>query len=160
MTQLTPLEAFHAYPFDSDRDFQGGLQSILDSAPPTADRVAIEANAKRFYFSRRTGIPLSASDLSSQPSSPSGDAQPLVDDDTEIHEAAPPSVDGAPYPPTFAQLAELIQMDRMHLIPNNEIVPNTVLEGHASESTLPAPRKPWETTAPAQEPSQSQNVPQ
>ncbi|KZT52599.1 hypothetical protein CALCODRAFT_520611 [Calocera cornea HHB12733] len=156
----TPSQAFLAYPFALDAEFQAGLQSILSTAPPTADRAALEHQARRFYFSRKTGLALSHSDLSAPPPAPAPPAaaathcpsRPRIQVDSdpqanEAHEAAPPSAGDAPYPLTFAQLAELIQTNRTHLIPNNDVVPSTVLEGQASESILPAPRKPWETTA-------------
>jgi len=166
MSQPTPVEAFNTYPFDLDAEFQVGLQSILAGAPPEADRSAMEQQAKLFYFNRKTGLSLSPSDLSSSLSHPStsgaGTKEAAVDGtEVQAHEAAPASAEDAPYPLSFAQLAELIQTNRVELIPNNDVIPSTVLEGQASESTLLVPRKPWETAAPAaQEGTQKQDIAQ
>lgn len=51
----------------------------------------------------------------------------------------------APYPPTFAQIVEMITSNQP--IPGIMEIPNT-LSTEISESKLPKRRKPWETNVP------------
>ncbi|EJU01667.1 hypothetical protein DACRYDRAFT_39017, partial [Dacryopinax primogenitus] len=142
------IDAFLAYPFDIDQEFQEGLQSILSTAPPEAELSNTILRAQLFYFNRKTGLSLNPHELAASESSnkqeEAVETEKSESQQVEPHTAAPPSAGDAPYPLSFAQLAELIQSNRTDLIPNNDIIPNTVLEGQSSESRTPARRKPWE----------------
>ena len=48
-----------------------------------------------------------------------------------------------PYPMTFNEIVELITTGKP--VPGVKDIPNTVLEGRASESTSSGRRKPWES---------------
>jgi len=75
----------------------------------------------------------------------------------EFHEQtlpteAPPSqaqdllMGGAPTPASFAEICELIAQGKE--IPGIKEIPDTVLEGQASQANARTRKKPWETTAP------------
>jgi hypothetical protein len=48
----------------------------------------------------------------------------------------------APYPTSFAQVVELINSGKP--IPDIKNIPDTILEGERSESTINVRKKPWE----------------
>jgi len=151
MSSAEALTAFRQYDFDSDQAFGAGLRTILESMPPETDqpsRQRAELAAKVFYFNRVTGSNVEVGDVS-QPEN-------LPDDPTIAADSASAALssrttiqpeDDAPYPPSFARLAELITSNQTDLIPNNELIPDRVEEGAGSASTQEARRKPWENNS-------------
>jgi hypothetical protein len=66
------------------------------------------------------------------------------------HEADLPNPDkGAPYPPTFAEIVELITSGKP--IPGIKDIPPTLLTSQATKPTASKRRKPWEKELPLEE---------
>ncbi|POY75728.1 hypothetical protein BMF94_1351 [Rhodotorula taiwanensis] len=55
---------------------------------------------------------------------------------------APSAADDPPYPPTFAELAQMIATGAP--VPGIRDIPDLLAEGKPSESTAQVPKKPWE----------------
>jgi hypothetical protein len=66
------------------------------------------------------------------------------------HEADLPNPEkGAPYPPTFAEIVELITSGKP--IPGIKDIPPTLLTSQATKPTASKRRKPWEKELPSEE---------
>lgn len=160
---VATFQQLEDYAWDSDPEFQGGLQAILGSNSSTEQAEHLTLRARCFYFARKNNIPIdfnayhtwrsqqssslangmsviaSASDpfiMNNSPPRPESTSRNFTD--TSPGDVEPP----APYPTSFSQLVELITSGE--LIPGIKEVPNTVLEGQASQPTTAKRKKPWE----------------
>ncbi|KAL9129257.1 MAG: hypothetical protein Q9217_002237 [Psora testacea] len=156
-----------AYPWSIDREFQSGLQSILDQNQSPEQIEHLTLRARCFYYARKSGIPIdfyaykawradrhASCDLtngtaplsysnSSAASAAATSSSAVEWSPTLRHEpTSDPTGPPAPYPTTFSQIMKLISTGQP--IPGIKDVPDTVLEGHASRSMAGKRRKPWE----------------
>jgi len=163
------FESFAQYPFSSDPVFQSGLASIIQplAGKPEQEINQVIGRAKAFYFSKTAGVDIKWEDYlryreQHQPpqSGTDHDDHPETQIQTRAaadlaHNSSPsantvPSassagVDGAPAPLSFAKVADLIGSGQLHLIPNNDIIPNELNTAEPSLSRAQVRRKPWET---------------
>lgn len=160
VTDSTVFERLENHPWDADAEFQHGLQSILSSGSSPEQRKNLTLRAKCFYYARKIGTSIdptayrdwrerrvTASDSLANGNIAVSDTQaaPSNDDRNTAmrHETSgtgdePP----APYPNTFSQIVELISTGQP--IPGIKEIPETVLEGQASQAVAGKRRKPWE----------------
>ncbi|KAF9518138.1 hypothetical protein BS47DRAFT_1338731 [Hydnum rufescens UP504] len=164
------FESFAQYPFSSDPVFQSGLATIIQplAGKPEQEVNEVIGRAKAFYFSKTAGVdikwedylryreqhppPQSGTDHDDRPETQihTRAAADLVHNSPRSTNAVPSSassagVDGAPAPLSFAKLADLIGSGQLHLIPNNDIIPNGLNTAEPSLSRAQVRRKPWET---------------
>ncbi|KAK8200850.1 hypothetical protein M8818_006167 [Zalaria obscura] len=151
------------YPWDQDQEFQGGLRAILGSASSPEQVEHLTTRAKCYYFARKQGSPVDFNGYQTWLSNRAPAAQNgvPVSDPQEPGQAIPPNehatdqastLGDAPAPATFAQICEMIAEGKP--IPGIKDIPDTVLEGQATQSTATPRKKPWERDAtPAQKPS-------
>ncbi|TVY22661.1 hypothetical protein LHYA1_G008363 [Lachnellula hyalina] len=172
MTEALPLvdniEIFRqleTYPWDKDKEFQGGLSAILGPNPSPSQLEDLTLRAQCFYLSRKRSTPIDFDAYKTylstkQPPTPiSNSKEPptqtarqttsenippsTTEDDMSITKTPPAQPNGdAPYPPTFKQIVELIQSGAP--IPGIMDIPDTVLTGQGSTPQAPKRRKPWE----------------
>jgi len=157
-----PLDIFREleeYPWDKDKEFQGGLAAILGPNPQPTQITDLTLRAQCFYLSRKRSVPIDfnaykeyllAKQESSVPIWARMPHPPLAD-----RHANPPlertdgSQDGAPYPKSFAEIVELITSGKP--IPGIKEIPNITLPHLASKPMLPKRRKPWEKDVPQEQ---------
>ena len=151
------------YPWSEDEEFQGGLRAILGSVQDPSQVEHLTLRAKCYYFARKSGTPVdfdgykrwteNAQDLPDAVLNGRHDVyDPLVGG--ESHLQAQSGVEGsggeggmggmgaAPKPASFAEICELIQEGKP--IPGIKDIPDTILEGQASDSSVDGRKKPWE----------------
>jgi len=136
-TYSDEVKLFSEYDFEKDESFQEGLKEILLllEGKSEEEREEMIGRAKVFYFSKITNTRLSWEDLQRAQSLPNQDEDTIVKTDDTDEER----------PLTFAELSELIQSGKTHLIPNNKEIPNGTNTEQPSESTMKEiPKKPWE----------------
>ncbi|KAL9099421.1 MAG: hypothetical protein Q9163_005079 [Psora crenata] len=158
-----------SYSWSEDVEFQRGLRSILSQSPSPEQAKHLTIRARCFYYARKSGVPIDASayeawraqrhlpgDLtngtatlalpgpSSGPVVTTAAPSSTVERSTTLpHEPASGSVEPpAPYPNTFSQIVEFISTGQP--IPGIKEVPDTVLEGQASQPMVGKRKKPWE----------------
>lgn len=152
------------YPWDTDREFQGGLQAILGSVQDPAQIDHLTLRAKCYYFTRKAGTPVdfdgykswvemqrgitplngldstqAPANLVSQPQAGAG--APIATGTDEAGGGGGGMAD-APKPASFAEICEMIAEGKP--IPGIKEIPDTILEGQASEKVAEKRRKPWE----------------
>ncbi|TVY90665.1 hypothetical protein LAWI1_G001411 [Lachnellula willkommii] len=161
MTEALPLvdntdifRQLETYPWDKDKEFQGGLSAILGPNPSPSQLEDLTLRAQCFYLSRKKSTPidfdayktyLSTKQPPTQTTQPttSENLPPSSTEDMSITKTPPSQPNGdAPYPPTFKQIVELIQSGAP--IPGIMDIPDTVLTGQGSTPQAPKRRKPWE----------------
>ncbi|TKX26185.1 hypothetical protein C1H76_1538 [Elsinoe australis] len=161
-------EQVDSYDWDSDQEFQGGLNAILGSANSPEQIARLTLRARCFYYSRKFGTKVDFDGYQAWKSSPAsttngtGQAVSIPQmENTQSDMPAPqpaPSSGGAhgnaPTPASFAEICQLIAEGKP--IPGIKEIPETVLEGQATASTAPRRKKPWERVAPPAEPSNSE----
>lgn len=150
------------YPWDTDREFQGGLQAILGSVQDPAQIDHLTLRAKCYYFARKAGTPVDfdgykqwvemqrgTSSLNGQVANqpPANfvvqpQANPGAPIETIDEGGGGGGMADAPKPASFAEICEMIAEGKP--IPGIKEIPDTVLEGQASEKVAEARRKPWE----------------
>ncbi|KAI9799536.1 MAG: hypothetical protein M1825_004462 [Sarcosagium campestre] len=162
--QSQVFSQFEIYPWDGDAAFQQGLSTILKDTSSAEQRQELTLRAKTFYYSRKFGfgidieaykIWLLQKDRGSGTSNVSGDAvtttlsastiseRGSLPQRAEQHSKASSDADAdAPFPNAFAHIVNLIT--KGETVPGIRDIPNTVLEGQRSESTVAPRRKPWE----------------
>ena len=142
------------YPWDSDQEFQGGLQAILGSVQDPAQVAHLTLRAKCYYYARKSGAPVDFEgykrwvENEGQTAGTNGHvshAQP--GDNAELQLAGQQDTGGngmadAPKPASFAEICEMIAEGKP--IPGIKDIPDTILEGQASETQKDRRRKPWE----------------
>lgn len=146
------------YPWDQDEEFQGGLRAILGSVQDPAQVEHLTLRAKCYYYARKSGTPVdfdgykawvesvrtgtaptngtSASEPLSQPE------QPAAESDVG---GGMGGMGNAPYSASFAEICDMIAEGKP--IPGIKDIPDTILEGQASESQSERRKKPWEKDA-------------
>lgn len=151
------------YAWDQDEEFQGGLRAILGSVldPQQVDHLTLRA--KCYYYARKAGTPV---DFDGYKSWVEGGRQENWTRGTEnggdaVNAEAGAQSDGsaggmgdAPKPASFAEICEMIAEGKP--IPGIKEIPDTILEGQASETQAEKRKKPWEkdaATAAADQPS-------
>ncbi|KAK3169938.1 hypothetical protein OEA41_009322 [Lepraria neglecta] len=157
-------EQLEAYPWDSDPEFQSGLQAILGQDPSPDQAQHLTLRARCFYFSRKNNIPVDFNAYQTWRSQRANSSLPNGTSSTApISNSTAPSIVSsgsgqaarnetnatttsseppAPYPTSFSQIVELITNGQP--IPGIQEVPDTVLEGQASQATTTKRKKPWE----------------
>ncbi|KAF7900976.1 hypothetical protein EAF00_003197 [Botryotinia globosa] len=154
-----------SYPWDTDKEFQGGLSAILGNASLPDQIRELTLRAQCFYFSRKKKIDINFDGykayLATHPSTssftdaPAPDSASLANDTsssntpnfdhendlapatTTADEKAPP-----PYPPSFAEIVALITAGAT--IPGIRDIPDTVLTDQGTQPVARKRRKPWE----------------
>lgn len=141
------------YPWSSDQEFQGGLQAILGSVRDPDQVAHLSLRAKCYYYARKTGTPVDfegykqwAESRGSNESNghlPSSEsAEGVVLQPAEQQSAGDNGMAGAPKPASFAEICEMIAEGKP--IPGIKDIPDTILEGQASEANKEKRKKPWE----------------
>jgi hypothetical protein len=153
-----------SYPWSTDEEFQGGLRAILGSVQDPAQVEHLTLRAKCYYFARKAGTPVDFDGYKNWVESERGNSVP-TNGDREVYDSllesqttSQPAVlnaegeeggsgmsDGlgdAPKPASFAEICALIQEGKP--IPGIKDIPDTILEGQASESSVQKRQKPWE----------------
>lgn len=141
------------YPWDSDQEFQGGLQAILGSVQNQAQLEHLTLRAKCYYYARKTGTPVDFEGYkrwveggrngelpSEQVTSIPIAAQPPPP--SEPQQTGVGGMSDAPKPASFAEICELIAEGKP--IPGIKDIPDTILEGQSSTSQVTQRKKPWE----------------
>jgi hypothetical protein len=156
-----------AYPWAEDEEFQGGLRAILGSVQDPAQVEHLTLRAKCYYYARKAGQPVDFDGYKSWVESGAATNgttsiyDPLLQEQPDASTADDEAAGGmgggladAPKPASFAEICALIQEGKP--IPGIKDIPDTVLEGQASESQTQTRRKPWEKTAGADAGAQEQ----
>lgn len=142
------------YPWDDDQEFQGGLKAILGSTQNQEQLAHLTLRAKCYYFARKSGTKVDFDGYKQWVEG--GREAGHLDGQEKGHlqgtEAAPQTepqqktgsggMGDAPKPASFAEICELIAEGKP--IPGIKDIPDTVLEGQASESQTAQRKKPWE----------------
>ena len=144
------------YPWSTDEEFQGGLRAILGSVQDPAQVDHLTLRAKCYYFARKAGTAVDFDGYKEWVETQRG-IVPTNGTYDELLESGVPQVaeqsEGgsgvggmadAPKPASFAEICALIQEGKP--IPGIKDVPDTILEGQASESQTEGRKKPWERT--------------
>lgn len=158
------------YPWDQDEEFQGGLRAILGSVQDPAQVDHLTLRAKCYYYARKSGTQVDfdgykqwVESLRNGTSPTNGTGGP-IETTTASQPAADPaqvstaSTEGevggmsgmgnAPYSASFAEICDMIAEGKP--IPGIKDIPDTILEGQASESQTQTRKKPWEKGASAE----------
>lgn len=143
------------YPWAEDQEFQGGLRAILGSVQDPAQVEHLTLRAKCYYFARKAGTPVDFDGYQQWVETLRGNAatngtrpvpsEHLPVEDIQKVESGGGGVGGmadAPKPASFAEICEMIAEGKP--IPGIKDIPDTILEGQASESTTGKRKKPWE----------------
>lgn len=157
------------YPWDQDEEFQGGLRAILGSVQDPAQVEHLTLRAKCYYYARKSGTPVdfdgykqwieslrggnqetngAANTVNASTSQPTP-AQPAqsTPTDPEGSVGGMGGMGNAPYSASFAEICEMIAEGKP--IPGIKDIPDTILEGQASESQTQKRKKPWENDSSA-----------
>ncbi|TKA66049.1 hypothetical protein B0A55_09638 [Friedmanniomyces simplex] len=149
-----------AYPWDDDQEFQGGLRAILGSVQDPAQVAHLNLRAKCYYYARKSGTQVDfdgykrwVESNASGSTATNGNAAQLpngVIDAAGVEEGYGDATgDGgmahAPKPASFAEICDMIAEGKP--IPGIKDIPDTILEGQASDSQAQKRRKPWEKGA-------------
>ena len=138
-TQL--YQQLDAYPWAADEEFQGGLRAILGSVqdPQQVDHLTLRA--KCYYYARKAGTPVDFDGYKSwveggRPESwtrgteNGGDA--VNAEAGAQNDQSAGGMGDAPKPASFAEICEMIAEGKP--IPGIKEIPDTILEGQASET--------------------------
>lgn len=161
------------YAWDEDEEFQGGLRAILGSVQDPAQVDHLTLRAKCYYYARKSGTPVDFDGYKqwveglrngvTTPTPTNGTATQFADPGSEqasvrSEQSATASADGAvsgmsgmgnaPYSASFAEICDMIAEGKP--IPGIKDIPDTILEGQASESQTQGRKKPWEKEAEAE----------
>lgn len=151
-----------SYPWDEDQEFQGGLRAILGSVQDPAQVEHLTLRAKCYYYARKAGAHVdfdgykrwvenghsqaAASSLNGTHNVPAQAVAPAVDEEDAIGQGTGDGgMANAPKPASFAEICDMIAEGKP--IPGIKDIPDTILEGQASESNAGKRRKPWEKDA-------------
>lgn len=151
------------YAWDSDPEFQTGLQALLGSDPSAEQAEHLILRARCFYFARKANLPIDFSAYQtwrsqSSSSRPNGMSVLAPASAPSSVSRSPPNLDStsrngrdtasrgdeatAPYPKSFSEIVQLITSGDPIL--GIKDVPDTVLQGQASRPIKSKRRKPWE----------------
>lgn len=127
-----------SYPWDEDQEFQGGLQAILGSVQDPQQVEHLTLRAKCYYYARKAGATVDFDGYKNWVESRrAGGAT-----GTSQSEQAAGGMGGAPKPASFAEICDMIAEGKP--IPGIKDIPDTILEGQASEQQAQGRKKPWE----------------
>jgi len=166
-----------SYPWDQDHEFQGGLHAILGQVQNPEQVEHLTLRAKCYYYARKANthvdfdgykqwVENNQSSASFAMPNGAGNNHGLTTQLGEGYVAAVGEenagaggggMSNAPKPASFAEICEMIAEGKP--IPGIKDIPDTILEGQASESQMGKRRKPWEkddatpALAQSQEPS-------
>jgi hypothetical protein len=153
----TLFRQLDAYSWDEDAEFQGGLSAILGSVQDPDQVAHLTLRAKCYYYARKAGTPVDFDGYKQWREQNSGpdtgaEAAPI---DAIARNGHPSLANGnvstvvpePPKPATFAEICDMIAEGKP--IPGIKDIPDTVLEGQASESQASRRKKPWEKDASA-----------
>lgn len=144
----------NAYPWDEDQEFQGGLRAILGSVQDPAQVEHLTLRARCYYYSRKAGTTVDFDGyknwVENQQHATNGSHPPNTDTSAMngLEEgyggvaASDGGMGSAPKPASFAEICDMIAEGKP--IPGIKDIPDTILEGQASESQKAERRKPWE----------------
>ena len=146
------------YPRDEDEEFQGGLRAILGSMQNTEQVEHLTLRAKCYYYARKAGAQVDfdgykrhvesqrhsagTNGIHSAPAAPGSKAGEGAG---QVEDAGAGGMANAPKPASFAEICDMIAEGKP--IPGIRDIPDTVLEGQASESQAGKRKKPWEKDA-------------
>lgn len=142
-----------AYPWSEDNEFQGGLSAILGSVQNPEQVEHLTLRAKCYYFARKAGTTVDFEGYKQWVQS-RGTSTQIVNGTTSLGSVTAVPTEGdagaggmaqAPKPASFAEICDLIAEGKP--IPGIKDIPDTILEGQASESQAETRRKPWERSA-------------
>jgi hypothetical protein len=144
------------YNWDDDQEFQGGLQAILGSVQDAQQVEHLTLRAKCYYFARKAGQPVdfdgykrwveSGKTMNTSGTREAGDSLEPADVPSQATQnTADGGMGDAPKPASFAEICDLIAEGKP--IPGIKDIPDTILEGQASERQAEARKKPWEKVA-------------
>jgi hypothetical protein len=141
-----------AYDWARDGEFQGGLAAILGSVQDPQQVAHLTLRAKCYYYARKSGSPVDFDGYKNWVDRRAGQTGGN-DHGSAAPAPAPPVNDGgmgdAPKPASFAEICDMIAEGKP--IPGIKDIPDTILEGHASETQAERRKKPWETSSGADE---------
>ncbi|KAK4505763.1 hypothetical protein PRZ48_003728 [Zasmidium cellare] len=149
-----------SYPWDEDQEFQGGLRAILGSVSDPEQVSHLTLRAKCYYYARKAGTNVDFDGYKQWVEQQRGNGQT---NETEVqanntNDEAPAQTNSnssgaiggdAPKPASFAEIVELIAEGKP--IPGIKEIPDTILEGQASENQAEKRKKPWEKESGATE---------
>ncbi|KAF2478917.1 hypothetical protein BDY17DRAFT_306034 [Neohortaea acidophila] len=164
--ELEKTYIFHQldeYPWAEDEEFQGGLRAILGSVEDPASTEHLTLRAKCYYFARKAGTSVdfegykqwvedlrtgtaAANGPANTPGTMLGGAWRQGSNVGSAEEGSLGSLGEAPKPASFAEICEMIAANKP--IPGIKDIPDTVLEGQATESQATRRKKPWEKQLP------------
>lgn len=133
-----------AYDWAGDAEFQGGLAAILGSVQDPQQVEHLTLRAKCYYYARRLAVPVDFDGYKQWTETRGGQTA------NGSHHAPPPPVNGggmgdAPKPASFAEICDMIAEGKP--IPGIKDIPDTILEGQASQKHAERRKKPWEKGA-------------
>ncbi|TKA24019.1 hypothetical protein B0A50_06910 [Salinomyces thailandicus] len=153
-----------SYPWGEDEEFQGGLRAILGSVQDPAQVEHLTLRAKCYYYARKAGTQVDFDGYKRWVENDHSDpTDAVLTNDAErsvlqpaalgnanntgdaVNGASDGGMANAPKPASFAEICDLIAEGKP--IPGIKDIPDTVLEGQASESQKEGRRKPWERGA-------------
>ncbi|MCJ1391468.1 hypothetical protein MMC18_004332 [Xylographa bjoerkii] len=164
-TQDTELfRQLDTYPWASDKEFQNGLRAILGPNPRPEQAEQLTLRARCFYYARKHDMTIDF-DAYKEWHARQGSTTQMKLSDAVIQSTAPreeqlssssdlnnseklniESADHpAPYPLSFNHIVDLITSGQP--VPGVKEIPDTVLDGQASQGVRPKRRKPWETAS-------------
>lgn len=150
------FQQLDAYPWEGDQEFQGGLRAILGSVSDPQQVEHLTLRAKCYYYARQAGVPVDFDGYKAWVEGGHGHRQSQngteqvgttrLDDPVSFQgDQAADGLGDAPKPASFAEICELIAEGKP--IPGIKDIPDTILEGQASESQQEKRKKPWEKEA-------------
>lgn len=162
-TELDNTILFHqldSYPWDEDQEFQGGLRAILGSVSDPEQVSHLTLRAKCYYYARKAGANVDFDGYKQwvEQQRANGETNEMGGEannaNSEVPVQATTASSGAmggdaPKPASFAEIVELIAEGKP--IPGIKDIPDTILEGQASENQAEKRKKPWEKNSGATE---------
>ncbi|SMR45881.1 unnamed protein product [Zymoseptoria tritici ST99CH_1E4] len=137
-----------AYPWSEDQEFQGGLRAILGSVQDPQQVEHLTLRARCYYYARKAGTPVDFDGYKQWVESRNSQPAALSNGGQSAATQSQPTDGGmgdAPKPASFAEICDLIAEGKP--IPGIKDIPDTILEGQASEAQAEKRKKPWEKSA-------------
>ncbi|GAB7365405.1 hypothetical protein MBLNU230_g6483t1 [Neophaeotheca triangularis] len=149
-----------SYDWENDPEFQGGLGAIIGPLQDQAQVEHLTLRAKCYYYARRTGTPVDFDGYKQWVEIGRGERSTNGTHTNNAFPAAAPAsseaaagaqesnvgvaggMADAPKPASFADICDMIAEGKP--IPGIKDIPDTILEGQASEPQKQKRRKPWE----------------
>lgn len=138
-----------SYPWADDQEFQGGLRAILGSVQDPQQVEHLTLRAKCYYYARKAGAAVdfdgyknwveSRRTTGGANGSSSSTGGGTLSAQTQ---QADGGMGDAPKPASFAEICDMIAEGKP--IPGIKDIPDTILEGQASDRQAQGRKKPWE----------------